>query len=188
MKRLFKLISILAILIIILIGLSLSNNSSQNKKSTASPSPTIASKTILDAPKEQIQQYYNVYKNPYVIYLRKALNAYLANDSSQACIFQGAVSGRVDKGIVTGLDSFDKNYYKSKFIVFTIDKDKENGENIQIIFQDEPDRIFYAWVGDNPYKELCLLGFNSNENTDKKALREILDYYGPLIFDKNHAL
>lgn len=146
-------------------------------------------KTILDeASKERINQYYQVYQNPNVIYLRQALNAYLAHDSSQACISQAAVSARVDQGIVTGLDSFDKSYYKSKFIVFTIDKNKENGEDIQIIFKDKPDRVFYAWLGDNPYKELCLLGFNAKEKQDKKVLQSIIDYYKPLISDKNYSL
>ncbi len=164
-----------------------------NKKQLQTPITQGVKKTILnDTSKKDIENYYNIYKNPYVIYLRQALNAYLAHDSSQACIFQGAVDKRVDQGIVTGLDAFSKEYYKSKFVVVTIDDNSENGKDIQIIFQDKPDRIFYAWVGKNPYEEDCLLGFNSKEDFDKEEnkenMKKLIEPYKPLIFDKEHAL
>lgn len=137
---------------------------------------------------KDLEGYYRVYKNPFVLYLRKALNAYLANDSSQACIFKGAVTKDERSDIVTGLGAFSEDYYKSKFIVATINDNKENGKDIQIIFQDKPDRIFYAWVGNNPSGEICLLGFNSKEHFDEKAMKEMIDYYRPYLFDKEHTL
>lgn len=156
-----------------------------NPLRTAQEAP-IELKEVLD-PRE-LEGYYRVYKNPFVLYLRKALNAYLANDSAQACIFEGAVKEQRREGIITGLEAFNKDYYKSKFIVTTIDDDKENGKNLQIIFQDKPDRIFFAWVGNNPSGEICLLSFNSKESFDEKAMKEMTDYYKPYLFDKEHAL
>lgn len=137
---------------------------------------------------EELEEYYQTYKNPFVVYLRKALNAYLANDSSQACIFEGAVKEDRREGIITGLDAFSEDYYKSKFIVATIYDNKENGKDIQIIFQDKPDRIFYAWVGDNPNGEICLLGFNSTEYFDPERIKELNEAYKLFLTDKEHAL
>lgn len=165
------------------------SNVNHTEKTSTSPTPSAsASKTIMDASKDQIEGYYRVYQNPSVIFLRKALNAYLADDGSKTCILEVAVKENKTSGIVSGLDSFSKDYYKSKFVVATIDKNKENGTDIQIIFQEKPDRIFYAWVGKNPQNETCLIGFNSKENIDQKALKDMLDYYGPLLFDKTYAL
>ncbi len=142
-------------------------------------------------PKE-LEEYYRVYKNPNVVLLRESLNAYLAGDSSRACIFQGAVEAQRGMGIISGLDAFSKDYYKSKFIVATIDDNAENGKDIQIIFQDKPDRIFYAWVGKNPYEEDCLLGFNSKEDFEKEEAREemrqLIEPYRQFLLDNEHAL
>ena len=142
-------------------------------------------------PKE-LEAYYRIYKNPYVILLRKTLDAYLANDSSKACIFQGAVEETRMTGIISGLDAFSKDYYKSKFVVATIDDNAENGKDIQIIFQDKPDRIFYAWIGKNPYQEDCLLGFNSKEDFEREETREkmkqLIEPYRQFLFDKEHAI
>lgn len=184
-KILIVLIIFLGILSIAGYFVTTKSNPSQNEP-TSTPTKN---KTILDdATEERIEGYFLSYKNPHVVYLRQALNAYLARDSSQACIFQGSVDKREDQGIITGLDAFSQTYYKSKFVVFTINDDKDNGKNIQIIFQDKPDRIFYAWVGNNPDKKLCLLGFNSTAKIDEKTFQSMFNYYEPLILDKTHSL
>lgn len=181
MRKIFIAISLGVVLAIILIIGYL------RYKTTDSSKPA-QQNSVLPASKVELEEYYRVYKNPYVILLRQSLNAYLANDSSQACIFQGAVEEKRMVGIISGLDSFSKGYYKSKFIVATIDDNAENGKKIQIIFQDKPDRIFYAWVGKNPHGEDCLLGFNSKENMNEQSMREMIEFYKPLLFDKEHAL
>lgn len=186
-KLYLPLFIVLIILIAIYQYFPKDNSSSPNKKtSTETNNLTELKPLVID--QKDLEGYYRVYKNPFVLYLRKALNAYLANDSAQACIFEGAVKEQRREGIITGLDAFSKDYYKSKFIVTTIDDDKANGKDIQIIFQDKPDRIFFAWVGNNPSGEICLLGFNSKEHFDEKAMKEMIDYYKPYLFDKKHAL
>ncbi|OGH23458.1 MAG: hypothetical protein A2629_00225 [Candidatus Levybacteria bacterium RIFCSPHIGHO2_01_FULL_41_15] len=148
---------------------------------------TELNRTTESTPKE-IEEYYAVYKNPYVLFLRKALSAYLAGDGSQVCILQGAVKEDHREGIITGLDAFDKEYYKSKFIVATIGDNQENGKDIQIIFQDKPDRIFYAWVGKNPDGDTCLIGFNSKEYFDPDKVKDLNEVYKEFLLDKEHAL
>jgi hypothetical protein len=143
---------------------------------------------------KELQQYYDTYKKPYVVQVRSALDAYLAHDSSKACILKTAVTSRTDGNIITGLDSFNKDYYKSKFIVVNINESKiiDKAKDIQIMFQDKPDRIFYALVGLDPDRpnstEYCLMGFNSKENMDQEFLQNSIEFYKPLFFDKEHAL
>ncbi len=191
-RKIYLPLFVVLIIVIAAIGYFRINNTgqSQTTQEASTNIPTDKENLVFSPPKskEELEQYYRVYQNPYVIYLRKALNAYLANDSSQACIFEGAVKEIRKEGIITGLDAFSKDYYKSKFIVATINDDKENGKDIQIIFQDKPDRIFFAWVGNNPSGEICLLGFNSKERFDEKAMKETIDYYKTYLFDKEHAL
>ena len=68
----------------------------------------------------------------------------------------------------------------------------ENAKDIQIMFQDRPDRLFYAMVGKDPNDpksdEDCLLGFNSKEEMDQDYLQKTIEFYKPLFFDKEHAL
>lgn len=187
-KLYLPIIIILVILAGVVYFLKVNTNASLPKQEASIETNNLTEPKPLIIDQKELKGYYGVYKNPYVVYLRKALNAYLANDSSQACISEGAVTKEQRDGIITGLDVFSKDYYKSKFIVATIDNNKENGKDIQIIFQDKPDRIFYAWVGNNPSGEICLLGFNSKEHFDEKEIKEMIDYYRPYLFDKEHAL
>ena len=94
------------------------------------------------------------------------------------------------EGITSGLESFDKDYYKSKFVVATFgdNKEIEGSKDIQIIFKDRPDRIFYAWIGNNPQGEICLLGFNSKNEIDSEKLRETINSSEPYFSDPNLAI
>lgn len=147
---------------------------------------------------KQRNEYYNLYKIPQVIFLRKALNAYLDKERKDACILSIAVQENRFNGLLTGLDAYDKSYYKSKFIVVKV---KENtsitaasGNSIQandiyIIFQDKPDRLFYALVGKDPNGEkMCLWGFNSKEQQNNEALQTYNQMFREYLTDKDHAL
>ncbi|MBI2621992.1 MAG: hypothetical protein HYW63_05115 [Candidatus Levybacteria bacterium] len=169
---------LIAILIIVAVAIGYSQISKSSPQTTQEVSVN----------QKELEGYYQVYKNPSVIFLRKAFNAYLANDGSQVCILQGAVKEDRREGIITGLDAFSRDYYKSKFIVATIDDNQENGKDIQIIFQDKPDRIFYAWVGDNPDGKTCLIGFNSKEYFDPDKVKDLNEVYKRFLLDKEHAL
>jgi len=144
---------------------------------------------------QELESYKSVYQESSVIFLRKAFEAYLENNSSKACILQVAVTKTDGKeygveGITSGLEAFDKEYYKSKFVVATYgdNKEVEGSKDIQIIFKDHPDRIFYAWIGNNPQGETCLLGFNSKSEIDSEKLREMLKSTEPYFSDPNLAI
>ena len=155
----------------------------------------ISRNTVSKVSDDKLAQYKSVYQEYPVQYLRKAFDAYLENDSSKACILQIAVTKSDGKdygveGITSGLESFDKDYYKSKFVVATFgdNKEIEGSKDIQIIFKDRPDRIFYAWIGNNPQGETCLLGFNSKNEIDPEKLREMLKSTEPYFSDPNLAI
>lgn len=142
---------------------------------------------------ENLINYEAVYHEFSVRFLRDALDAYVANDSKSVCILDAAVykfngKDKVFEGITSGLDAFDKSYYRSKFIVWSFTENSENGNNIMILFRDKPDRLFYAWVGRNPEGEICLMGFNSRDDTDKKALEKTIKSLKPSIYDTKYGI
>lgn len=178
MKKIFLLIIILLVSTLFIYFFSLNSNHKTNSVNNQSQNQS----------SKNIDNYYKVYQDPYVIYLRKSLNAYLADDSSGVNISMAAVKEDRREGIITGLDAFDKSYYKSKFVVLTIGNNIGGGKDIQILFQDKPDRIFYAWVYKLSTGDYELRGFNSRENFDKQAMDKIISSYKFFIFDKNHSI
>lgn len=96
---------------------------------------------------ENLQRYYDVYKLFSVLHLRKALNGYLSGTNEGIETPEAAITKKEDEeGNLSGLDAFDKAYYKSKFIVYDIKDFFGDGDQVTIIFQDKPDKFFQAWV------------------------------------------
>lgn len=124
--------------------------------------PIIASKDI--------GNYYKIYQDPYVINLRQSLNNYLTNGNG-----------------INDLVSYDSSYYKCKFVVLTINNNLGGGKDVQIIFQDKPDKVFSAWVYKLATGEYELRSFNV-KNYDQKAINKIISSYKSLIIDKSHSI
>lgn len=133
------------------------------------------------------EQYKKTYNQPYVKFLRTALDDYLAGDGSSERILQASVTPINKDGITSGLDSFDKGYYESKFVIFSIDDSISGGKDIQIIFQDKPDRIFYAWVYELSDDNYELRDFKSEEYPAEK-MHEIVEAYKDYVFNKDLAI
>ncbi len=172
-RKLYLPLFVVLLIVIAVYGYSLTKNSTNPKQETSIESGALKKGKAAELAPEDREKYYRVYKDPFVLHLRKALNAYLAND----------------KELAWALDKFDRDYYKSKFIVLSLDQSVMGGVMIDILFQDKPDKIFSAWVyklSDDKYE---LRGFNSKEHFDEKAvIKEMIDYYKPYLFDKEHAL
>ena len=162
--------------------------------------PTVASEetseeeinVMTNVDPKEIEEYRMVYKNPYVISLRTALNAYSAGDWQENGVAEAAVTGIEREGITSGLDSFDKEYFESKFWVATIDDSIAGGKDIQIIFQDRPDKMFYAWVyklnTEGGEDEFELRGFSSRDDISADYLQEFLKFYDPLLNEEDLAI
>ena len=124
---------------------------------------------------EQLEQYYLVYKNPDVRYLRTLFDTYLNN------------SGGTEQERQL-LHKWNKDYFRSKFTVMSREDNTFGGTLITILFQDRPDKVFVAWVypeGSN--KKLTLRKFDASDFSDED-IRRIRVRYKKLIGDKVHAM
>lgn len=136
----------------------------------------------------ELTQYYKVYESPYVIHLRKALNAYLEGENNAVNTSAQAISTETDSDIIKGLDSFDRTYYKSKFIVLTVNDNVAGGKYIKILFQEKPDRVFNAWIYQIPNGSYELRAFGSEKNQDPDKMMFIQKEFKSNIEDTVHSL
>ena len=149
-----------------------------------------------DFTKEDLDNYYKVYSDPYVIHLRKSLNGYLDGTNYGMDAPEFIISGNRDieesTGHKSGLASFDKSYYKSKFIVLSLENSITGGMNITFVFQDKSDRIFWAWIyplrgeGDE-IAGYDLRGFSEMDMSHQDQLY-FIKLYENFIQDKEHAI
>jgi len=84
-----------------------------------------------------------IYNSEYVKHIRVALNGYLNGDISEA---DKPLSEIVDGGNKCGLDSFDKSYYTSKFIVIGASDSDYGGVQANLFFIDKPNTLFWVWI------------------------------------------
>ncbi len=125
---------------------------------------------------EQLEDYYLVYKNPDVRYLRTLFDSYLKN------------SGRGTAPELQQLSKWNKDYFRSKFMVMSRANNTFGGTFITILFQDRPDKVFIAWVypeGSN--MKLALRRFDAGDFSDED-IKRIKVRYRKLIEDKTHAM
>lgn len=161
------------------------------------PTPTVNVKE-LEFNKEELESYYKIYQNPFVIAIRTALNNYLKGNYKDLGFDQSEIDSVVKTsttdGILGGLDSFDKSYYQSKFIVVEAENSAAGGQIITIMFQDKQDKLFVTWVYNENWVDKLAVGkyvlrefmerkvFNGKSaETIRKELKRLLD-------DKEHAL
>jgi hypothetical protein len=124
---------------------------------------------------EQLEDYYRVYKNPDVKYLRTLFDAYL--DKSGGTPQERQL-----------LDKWSKDYFRSKFIVMSRDGNMFGGTLITILFVDRPDKVFIAWVyPEGESRILKLKNFSPSDFSDED-IRRIRTRYKKLIEDKTHAM
>jgi hypothetical protein len=123
----------------------------------------------------QLKEYYLVYKNADVRYLRTLFDAYV----------RGA-RGREEEYEL--LRKWDKDYYRSKFVVMSREENTFGGTLITIMFQDRPDKVFVAWVypeGDR--RRLTLKGLDLGKFSDED-IRRMKIRYRQFLEDKVHAM
>jgi len=148
-----------------------------------------------DITDEQLQGYFSVYEDFHVIHLRNVLNGYLDGT------YVGIDGGSENISAVEQLDSYNKDYYKSKFIVVHIVNSVGGGKIIDILFQDKPDKVFKTWIYDRYSYEQDISGeideydidyynlivFEESPKTEKE-MDILLKMYKNFIEDKKHAL
>jgi len=138
---------------------------------------------------EQLEKYYETYEDPYVKHIRVALNGYLDGTMEGIGSVDTVVKEKTNAdGSVSGLDAYSKDYYKSKFVVVLSSPSVAGGKEINIIFQDKPDKIFWTWVYAKESDVYELRGFSENIGIQGDKLRDTLIIYKNVIEDKEHSL
>ncbi|MFC1586505.1 DnaJ domain-containing protein [Fibrobacterota bacterium] len=118
--------------------------------------------------------YSKTYEDPFVRHIRKALNKYLYdyNEDDREC---------------NVLMTPYRDYYKSKFVVCTVNHSLFGGKVIQILFQDKPDAVFYVWVYDKAPEGYELRQFIRRDFTELQMtkINQMFRYY---IRDKEKSI
>lgn len=183
------------VLLLVVVGLFLFKYKNNNNKVVVDqiqsnkpeePTPTKTEPIVFT--QEQLNDYYQTTKNPFVLHIRKALNGYLNGtnvgmDSPDLVIEKDEIDGSP-----TGLSSFDKDYYKSKFVVFMMNDSIAGGKFIRIIFQDKPDKVFIAWVYKLAGGEYDFRGFSQDSTYTEEKMKEIQVLYKTILEDKPHSI
>lgn len=109
-----------------------------------------------------------IFANPYIKHIRPALDGYL--DGSNIGVEETALSAvGMDE---CGLNTFDKSYYKSKFLIFDAKNNEYGGVQTWVVFVDKPDTLFWVWVyrlgGDGEYvlRGFCKAGPSDDKKTE----------------------
>lgn len=99
-----------------------------------------------------------LYDNPYIKHIRTAFSGYL--DGTNNGVEEGVIEkSELESGLKCGLDSFDKDYYKSEFTIIQTEKNDYGGIVAYIAFLNQPDKVFWAWVYQYGGGEYILRGF-----------------------------
>lgn len=145
----------------------------------------------LEFSEEQVQDYYAVYQNPFVIAIRAAFDNYLAGKTDgRNRLAETAIAGFVDEADVTrNLDAISKEYYRSKFVVFArFPTEVDDSETIYIVFQDKPDRVFDVEMFRRQDGGIEMASFAESMLFNKKEIEKFNIQYRRFLNDKVHAL
>lgn len=125
--------------------------------------------------------YPQIYKNPFVLHLRRVLNAFVKG-TANASGFETTLST-----FGTSLSTVDQDYFQSKFMVASISQSAMGGKDIDIVFLDRPDTVFHAWV----YK-LAEGGFElrlfAAQETDLAKVRKMRIIFKQFLNDRVNSL
>lgn len=135
---------------------------------------------------DEIKQYHDLYSSPEAIFLRKVFNDYLGGVPNKQ-INRLATNSFSEEGYTFGLDSFEKSYYKSKFIIIGDYANPNGGKDLLIFFIDKQDRLFNAQVVKKE-NGLELRTFYSENKEFPPSPNRFTDYFSPFISDKEHSL
>lgn len=127
-----------------------------------------------------------LYKNPYVVHIRTALDNYLngSNIGVEEALYMNSVNIEMEETEPSEhncrLSDF-KDYFDSKFFLYDVENNEYGGLHAWIVFTDKPDKIFLAWVyllgaGDGEYslRTLCEAG---PPEEDKEEFIKIMKEY-----------
>ncbi len=142
-------ISLLVVVLLILIGTILlaSKFFFTKKFPVETPNVKVGDCSLKEAgiSQDDLSKLYDAYSDPSIQHVRIALDNYL--HGSHEGVGDFVVKGLNPKEFKDGLANFDKTYYSSKFMVYSVNNQAlGGGKEISLIFINKPDKIFSAWV------------------------------------------
>ena len=124
---------------------------------------------------DQLKEYYLVYTNSDVRYLRTVFDAYLKKSPGHESEYNL-------------LSNWSSEYFRSKFVVLARDANPFGGNLITLIFEDRPDKIFVAWVyPEGEDRTLTLRRFEPGPYSEDDVART-RTRYRTILEDKEHAM
>jgi hypothetical protein len=155
------------------------NDSSANENNQSSKDSAAATAAVPDGEAhftpDQLHTYYLCYERPDVQYLRKVFDAYLNGHGDREKEFDA-------------LAKWGKDYYRSKFIVCSLNPAAFGGSLITIMFQDRPDKVFQAWVYEKGGKNGEVLRGMDLAKFSDEDIRRMNIRYRQFLHDKTHAM
>lgn len=157
----------------------------------------IESEKIIQEEKEKLDNeiarefvdYAKLYDEPVVKMVREVLDAYLEEDWEWFEENAAEPSVIIDAGgewenWEMGLDSFDKSYYESKFVVYRYNEDNLNRASpmiftVDLLFVDNPDRLFRMNFvkNDTTENKLKAFFFMAEPKVDEGYTKEFMEKY-----------
>lgn len=114
-----------------------------------------------------------IFNSPHIKQIRIALNGYL--DGTNEGFEEGALYVSSEE-MKCGLNTFDKTYYQSKFVVLDASDNEWGGVQAYITFVDKPDNVFWVWVygevGSQIVRLFCEKPISSEDEND--LIQEII--------------
>jgi len=129
------------------------------KKSNDSISQDTVDYVKLNISQELIDYYQQLNEKDYIIGLRKIFDEYYKTGLRPACADEMSFNAREVQGYKSGIKSFDKSYFQSKFVVISEEPSPVGGMLVEFMFISKPDRVFFALITDeNNCKYLRIFG------------------------------
>lgn len=126
----------------------------------------------------ELQLYHQVYSDPYVMHVRRALDNYLIGSE------EGLSAG---SNVQEQLEMF-RGYLSHRFVVLSIEPAGMGGYSILLMSQEKPDRIFQAWVYSLSGGNLELREFSESDQFTRGDVEEIADRYRSFLADREHCI
>lgn len=143
-------IAVLVVIAAIAAGVLYSQSSSRSMTaSSTEPVVKIGSTTAeVILPPAVISEYMKSLNLPEVKHMRDIVTLYsngksASMNASERHMAVDLASSNANK---CGLDAFSKDYFKSKFYLFSIADSPVGGKMVSVLFADKPDKVFTSWV------------------------------------------
>ena len=152
------------------------NSDNQGKTDTVVET-TVTEVEEVQFTQEQLERYYTTYDNPFVMYIRTSFNNFLGDNLPTS-----------EEFVRESLEEF-KEYIENKFIVLAVNDGIAGGKDINIIFPEKADKVFWIWVyelGDNGGFELR--SFEVDDEYTEEEIDNLKIRYKFAFEDIEHSL